>query len=419
MQAAMKSTTTQQRQPRIESALALMEGYKNRTGSTADQCQVRYLWTDAFAVCNYLSLSRRVSEGDFEQHACRLVESVHQTLGRHHDDDPRQGWLSGLAGQEARLHPTQGGLRIGKDLPERRASEPLEERLEWERDGQYFHYLTRWMHALDQLARRTGNAHYNRWARELARVAADAFIVDSLVQGRPRMYWKMSIDLSRPLVSSMGHHDPLDGLITFCQLEATAARLGKGVAEVTLNDSIAAFTKMIEGVDLATTDPLGLGGLMTDANRVAQLMTAGYFEDGSLLSRLLSAASRGLDAAAPRLGLANDASLRLGFRECGLAIGLRAISRLIESSVGSTLPLSPTAHRDLDALAQHLSLAEQIEAFWLDPEHRQAQSWLEHRNINEVMLATALVPDSYVSLETIPFENGQLETGRLFGAKDL
>ena len=28
------------------------------------------------------------------------------------------------------------------------------------------------------------------------------------------MYWKLSIDLSRPLVASMGQHDPLDGLVT-------------------------------------------------------------------------------------------------------------------------------------------------------------------------------------------------------------
>lgn len=36
------------------------------------------------------------------------------------------------------------------------------------------------------------------------------------------MYWKMSIDLSSPLVPSMGQHDPLDGLITYLQLQATA-----------------------------------------------------------------------------------------------------------------------------------------------------------------------------------------------------
>ena len=39
------------------------------------------------------------------------------------------------------------------------------------------------------------------------------------------MYWKMSIDLTRPQVSSMGQHDPLDGYITTVQLRTTAASL--------------------------------------------------------------------------------------------------------------------------------------------------------------------------------------------------
>jgi len=34
------------------------------------------------------------------------------------------------------------------------------------------------------------------------------------------MHWKMSIDLSYVLVPSMGQHDPLDGLVTYCELQA-------------------------------------------------------------------------------------------------------------------------------------------------------------------------------------------------------
>jgi hypothetical protein len=45
-----------------------------------------------------------------------------------------------------------GGLRIGKPLKERGANEPIDESLEWDRDGQYFHYLTKWMHALCRAA---------------------------------------------------------------------------------------------------------------------------------------------------------------------------------------------------------------------------------------------------------------------------
>src|SRR5216684_2205383 len=59
----------------------------------------------------------------------------------------------------------RGGLRIGKKLPERSAGEPFDEQLEWDRDGQYFHYLTKWMHALDQVARSTKQPRFNLWAR--------------------------------------------------------------------------------------------------------------------------------------------------------------------------------------------------------------------------------------------------------------
>ena len=38
---------------------------------------------------------------------------------------------------------------------------------------------------------------------------------------RPRMYWKMSIDLSRPAVRSEGNLDPFDGYVTYKLLQGT------------------------------------------------------------------------------------------------------------------------------------------------------------------------------------------------------
>ncbi|MBC8107107.1 MAG: hypothetical protein H7Z14_10995 [Anaerolineae bacterium] len=49
----------------------------------------------------------------------------------------------------------------------------------------------------------------------------------------------------------------------------------------------------------------------------------------------------------------------------------------------------------LEAFARYMPLASAIESFWLDPKSRQAQSWSAHRDINEVMLATSLVPEGY------------------------
>ena len=136
----------------------IMLDFAERTGlSPAGLSPKRYLWTDAFAVCNFLGLYRQTGDKQYLRLALLLVEQVHAVLGRHRQDDERTGWISGLGEEEGRRHPTKGGLRIGKKMSERRPNEPFDEELEWDRDGQYFHYLTQWMHALDCVSRVTGD----------------------------------------------------------------------------------------------------------------------------------------------------------------------------------------------------------------------------------------------------------------------
>ena len=164
--------------PRVAEAARLMTAFAERTGLDPEGPGKRYLWTDAFAVCNFVGLAEVTGEERYRGLAVRLVDRVHHTLGRHRADDSRKGWLSGLDDRRAEEHPTLGGLRIGKELPERRPQDPFDERLEWDRDGQYFHYLTRWMHALDVVARATREPRFNRWGRELAAAAHDGFTSD-------------------------------------------------------------------------------------------------------------------------------------------------------------------------------------------------------------------------------------------------
>ena len=108
-------------------------------------------------MCNFLELHRQTGDEEYKDLALRLVDQVHHVLGRHREDDTRTGWISGLSEEEGRRHPTAGGLRIGKGMNERNPREPYDERLEWDRDGQYYHYLTKWMHALNRVSRVTGN----------------------------------------------------------------------------------------------------------------------------------------------------------------------------------------------------------------------------------------------------------------------
>jgi len=382
---------------RTEYATQLMFDFAERTGLTSERHKQRYLWTDAFAVCNWLGLARATSGQRYTDLALACVEQVHYVLGRHRGDDPRRGWISGLDEQTGRAHPTRGGLRIGKPLPERGSRAPFDEQLEWDRDGQYFHYLTRWMHALDQAARATRQPRFNLWARELAETAHRAFTYAVPRMAGRRMVWKMSIDLSRPLVSSMGQHDPLDGLVTCAQLRATASILDSGPDGPSLERETADFATIAEGQDWATSDALGLGGLLADACRIAWLMRHGLFADAHLLDAVLAAATRGLADYARQADLYVPPGHRLAFRELGLAIGLHGVA-LLERELPALQRFTGAARLEsrLRELEPYAALAAVIEAFWLASEHRRTQSWLEHRDINDVMLATCLLPESYL-----------------------
>jgi hypothetical protein len=379
----------------------IMTQFAERTGLTTQiHPPRRYLWTDAFAVCNYLALYRQTGKEGYLRDAATLVEQVHTVLGRHREDDPRSGWISGLDEQEGERHPTRGGLRIGKKLGERGRDQPFDERLEWDRDGQYFHYLTKWMHALNCAARVTGNADYIRWALELARTVHAAFVYSPLPSGRKRMYWKMSIDLSHPLVPSMGQHDPLDGLITYQQLQASAMEFAETAPEFGLQNKIAEMTAICEGMSWYTHDALGVGGLLADACRLSQLIVIANLRESARLASLLDDAEAGLNALARSSPLDYPTDYRLAFRELGLSIGLHAIEKMQQmlEEHADKFANQRALKTKLTNLTRFLPWIETIERFWSTPVNQEVSTWVEHQDINSVMLATSLAPDGYLIL---------------------
>jgi len=369
----------------------IMLDFADRTGLiSSENPPVRYLWTDAFAVCNFLGLFVEHADEEALQLARRLVDQTHHVLGRHRSDDPRRGWISGLPEQQGEAHPTRGGLRIGKPLPEQGPGDPA---LEWDRDGQYFHYLTRWMHALDRVARVTGDATYHRWACELASTAYAGF-THAAASGSKRLFWKMSIDLSRPLVSSMGLHDPLDGFLTYCQLQATSS----DDAKLDLSREIRELAELCADRSWDTDDALGIGGLLYDAHRLVQLRSAGILNEPRLLEDLLRSSLRGLETLAAQGMFRGSAEYRLAFRELGLSIGLHAVEQI------RRLDPEPCAVRLaalLEDITRYQPLADHIEQFWLEPANQESASWRDHRDINDVMLATSLAPAGYLGQTSV------------------
>jgi len=320
-------------------AETLMLEFAESTGLSSSKPPRRYLWTDAFAVCNFIQLYKKTKDASYKQLAIDLVDQVHNILGKHRKDDDREGWLSN------KDHPTRKGLRIGKPLPERKPDEPLDQLLEWERDGQYFHYLTKWMIALIKTGEICKEKKYNIWAADLVK-ASNAFIHNS------RMFWKMSIDLTSPLISSMGQHDPLNGYITYKVIDMHV--------DENLKEQIEKIRKLAESISLPTTDPLGMGELIVDAYRLYQMN-----ENQNFISKILDAVKSGLQ-------FFSKHTHTLAFRELGLAIGLKASKKM-------------------KRLHSYWNIGQDIINYWVEN-----QEWSEYKDINQVTLATSLEPDEFL-----------------------
>jgi len=380
---------------------AIMVDFAKRTCIEGEGCNpIRYLWTDAFAVCNYLELFRKTGKTHYREMALRLVSQVHHDLGKHRSDDDRSGWISGLDNKGGETHPTLGGLRIGKKNSERKKDELYDERMEWEQDGQYYHYLTKWMHALDLVSKSTGDPRYRRWALELAQTAYDRFTYATPANAK-RMYWKMSIDLTYPLVTSMGQHDALDGYITYLQLNQNASQDSSMPETMQLDAAISDLYRMSQAINWESDDPLGIGGVLSDACFLAQLIVEERREDLSVtLYRLLSYALKGIEGFMRTDTLKYQARYRLAFREFGLSIGLHGIPKiklLLDQHAGYFAePIQ--IEEILDALEAYLPLCEYIENFWLEGENQKSSTWTEHLDINAVMLGTSLDPDGYLRI---------------------
>jgi hypothetical protein len=169
---------------------------------------LRYLWTDAFGVILLVSLYRELRQEAFLDDAEWVVAEVDRVLGR------------------------RRGIRIGE--------EP-------DRDGQYFHYLAMWLHALATLGQH--RPAYQEKGIELVRQIHDPF----LVPGRG-VLWKMKEDLSGPYPGfGFGALDAFDGYVAYRFLDEHA-----------LSREIADMRRLIDQTagDLWITQDLGIGMML-------------------------------------------------------------------------------------------------------------------------------------------------------------
>ena len=314
----------------------------------------RYLWTDGFAVVNFLTFYSLMNDDRYLTLAKRLVQTVHDILGHTRDGKTR---LPGATDE----HPLNGGLRIGK-IDEGGS----------DGDGQYFHYLTVWMFALNRMTVITLDDWYNNQAVSLARAVLPRFMTNKDSK-RPRMFWKMSMDLSHPLVTSEGNLDPIDGYVTYKLLQAASSD------STSLQEEIDALKKIVDTKwqHYSSTDPLDLGMTLWTAHWlrkdeewasvlcqravacIKQVVSSGYFE--------------------------RSTSRRLAFREFGTALGVQSISLQDEPQLAS--------------LSDTICAAWENAGLVPEPSEKQQGRMAELLPITAVMYATALIPGVMVHPE--------------------
>lgn len=303
----------------------------------------RYLWTDAFGVVNFITLHSATSDAKYLVFAKRLVDAVHGINGK-----TRDGFAHLPSATES--EPLKGGLRIGKVDDE--------DSSDGDGDGQYHHYLTLWMFALNRLSLASQDHSYNDLAISLARAIHPAFVVDRESQ-MPQMYWKVSIDLSHPLVSTSGNLDPVDGFAVFKLLQKTAGD------ESILHEEIRDYQKiLVEKIPRYTSnDPLDLG--MT-------LWTAHWLSDeegwATTLSQKASHCLRLLSTADDYFDL--PLRYRLAFREFGTVLGIKCLNQCnLMSGESSASPSHPPdeitrRRRDSQIHVDFCALARKTIAAW-------------------------------------------------------
>ncbi|KAK1769170.1 hypothetical protein QBC33DRAFT_532485 [Phialemonium atrogriseum] len=322
----------------------------------------RYLWTDAFGLVNLVTLHRETGSPTYLVLARRLAAAVHHTLGRTRDGSaPLPGAEPGGAGGLLR-----GGLRIGK----RDAEGP-------DGDGQYHHYLTLWMFALDRLAVAVGGdegAEYSRLAVQLAEAVHPRFVVggggrEQGKQQQPpsRMVWKVSADMREVLVPSEGHLDAATGFVVYRLLQRTAVERFGQAGEPPLRREIEDYRALMgrEGRLAASKDPLDLG---------MGLWMCHFFRGEDWAARLgADSLARAAAVLGPGGVATREASRRLAFREFGTCLGVQCYG------AGEDVELAASVEGVIDFWERYLEVSTDEDL----------------RPISLVMYAAALIPGAF------------------------
>ncbi|KAL7503978.1 hypothetical protein ACHAXN_001679 [Cyclotella atomus] len=214
--------------------------------------QRRYLWTDAFAVLAYQTISNIYSAGGHVQEANiykdaadKLIDTVHNCLGK-----PRSGREED-AMKPCKMSPTgYVGMRIGK------VESQIDTDYGMRCDGQYFHYIDKWLFALS----RTG--HIEDGLR-IAKSIFPYFFSKADHSSSGGIRWKLSVNASPPKALPPTHgpnDDTLNALVVYTMLESQRIHLNDCMPSLSLESEIQMLQESLKHYHPhVTDDPLGWG----------------------------------------------------------------------------------------------------------------------------------------------------------------
>jgi hypothetical protein len=323
----------------------------------------RYLWTDAFAVIAYTSFAdalERAEAMDSSEFECAperyrraanlLIDAVHAGLGA-----PRSASApDAMRADESGISPTGFvGLRIGKlhSAAQTDAGMAL--------DGQYWHYIDKWLLALVRAGRADD-------AAAIAKVAFPPFF-DAGPAGDGRgggIRWKLSVDASAPpfMQRAYASDDALLALVVFGLIEHHRSDDAPSLAGecLLLREALRGYAPGV------THDPLGWG---------LEALVDDFVEGHPRTAPLKHAAPSALDAC----------HLGLPFRLYGAVLGA-----IVAHASGR--PLART-----DSIESLLALGLEHER------NAMAKGGSEDSSINRVMLAACLLaPGAFARREGEP-----------------
>jgi hypothetical protein len=198
----------------------------------------------------------------------------------------------------------------------------------------------------------------------------------------------------------MGQHDPLDGFVTYNELQLTAEKEFNQSNIPELSNEILEMADICRGMNWVTNDPLGIGGLLFDAARISQLIMNDKIDFNVLLEVVLNSALLGTGSFFKSNPLEVPSNYRLAFRELGLSIGLKSIDNIQKwfNDHPNNFNRNNSVKEIIESIKIYLPLGEAIEQFWMQSQNWQLGSWVEHREINMVMLATSLAPNEFIRI---------------------